>query len=76
MCDCTSQTAIRRIKAYAALQGWSKGQLSVRAGFKDTTLRKLDHPNWNPTLRVIESIEAIIPADFCPEANKSQRASK
>ena len=67
MCNVTSQMVIRRIRAYAVSQGWSKGQYSSKAGFKDTTLRKLGEPDWNPTLRIIEKLEAIIPNNFCPD---------
>ena len=57
---------IRRIRAYAASQGWKKSRLAVEAGMVDTTLRDFDKADWNPTLETVRRLEAIIPNDFTP----------
>lgn len=67
MCNTTSQAAIERIAAFAEKQKWRKSRLAKEAELPDTTLRKFGDPSWNPTLRVIQRIEAIIPAEYCPK---------
>lgn len=72
---CTSVEVIRRIEAYANAQGWVKSRLAKEAALRDTTLRHFGKPEWNPTLRIIRQIEAIIPAEWKPAkpANSNRR---
>lgn len=60
------QTAINRIKYYAfAEKGWSKNQLAKAAGVSFSAVETINDPEtWNPTLKVLRSLEAVVPSSF------------
>lgn len=57
---------IARIRAYRLAKGWSILRLGTEAGIGESTIRKMDRPEWNPTKEVLSRIEAIIPKDWAP----------
>ncbi len=65
------EASIRRIRAYAQAAGLSKGRLAVRAGLRDTTLRRFDHVDWNPTLETLRKLQAVVPTDFPDQPDAS-----
>jgi transcriptional regulator with XRE-family HTH domain len=59
------ELAVARIKAYAfAERGWSRRELSRRAGVSDTVLMHVHKPGWNPTLSVLQKLEETVPDSF------------
>lgn len=62
----TTETSrlVHRIRSFADAEGLSKGRLAGRAGLRESTLRKFDRDDWNPTLKTLRALESIIPADF------------
>lgn len=59
------EQVVYRIRRYAYDHGLRPGGLAAKSGLALNTLRSLNEPGWNPTRRVVERIEAIIPADYC-----------
>lgn len=57
--------AINRIKVYAfAVVGMSCRELARRAGLKPGVTRNIHENTWNPTLKTLKKLEAIIPDDW------------
>lgn len=62
--DVGIEAVLGRIRAYAVFRGWKKSRLAAAAGLRDTTLRDFESPNWNPRIKTVRKLEAIIPPDF------------
>lgn len=58
--------ALKRIRAYVDQQGWKKSRLATEAKLHDTTLRDFDKEGWNPSLRILRTVESIVPKTFMP----------
>lgn len=59
------ELAVARIKAYAFAEcGWSRRELSRRAGVSDTVLMDIHKPEWNPTLSTLQKLEETVPDSF------------
>jgi transcriptional regulator with XRE-family HTH domain len=56
--------AIARIRAYRQAQRWSVNRLATEARIGESTIRRLDSPDWNPATETLRRLEAIIPSDF------------
>jgi hypothetical protein len=63
----TTTAAVARIRAWAVTNNWSKSRYAKEAGLVDTTLRHFHDPSWNPTLQILEKLEAVIPRDWEPD---------
>lgn len=78
MCDMGFMTintnlVIKRIRAFAKYKGWTKSRLAFKAKLRDTTLRNFNQPDWNPTIKTLQKLEAIIPDDFhMPDINHTE----
>lgn len=68
------QQTIERIHHFAASKGWKKYRLAREAKLNKTTLRNFDSVEWNPSRKIIERLESIIPSDFEPECCESYPA--
>jgi ribosome-binding protein aMBF1 (putative translation factor) len=66
--------SIARVRAYRQAKGWSILRLAKEAGLGESTIRRLDSPDWCPTAGTLRQLEAIIPEAFDPEASAEQRA--
>lgn len=63
----TSATAaVARVRAWRAAKGWAPYRYATEAGVGEATLRGMDADGWNPTLRTLEKLEALIPRDWLP----------
>lgn len=51
---------IQRVRAFAALPGWSKTKLSREIGLSPNALRDLDGKEFNPTADTLEKLEDFI----------------
>lgn len=60
------QDVISRIRAYRLEKGWSIHRLGREAGVGESTIRKMDSAEWNPTRDILHRLEAVIPADWQP----------
>jgi ribosome-binding protein aMBF1 (putative translation factor) len=58
--------ALKRIRAYVDKQGWKKSRLATEAKLHDTTLRDFDKEDWNPSLRILRTVESVVPENFMP----------
>lgn len=41
--------------------GWAPYRFATAAGVSEATLRGIDADDWNPTVRTLERLEALIP---------------
>lgn len=57
------------IRRYRLDQGISIRSYARMSGVAERPLRSIDSPDWNPTLRTLEKIEAVIPPEFMQAAN-------
>jgi len=69
MCTATISSVIERVVAFAEAQGWPKSRFAKEASLNDTTLRNFGRADWNPTARVLQRLEQVIPPTFCPRQN-------
>lgn len=55
---------IERIRAYRAHRGWSILRFAKEAGIGESTIRRLDDPEWSPTVDTLRRLERVVPDDF------------
>jgi transcriptional regulator with XRE-family HTH domain len=55
--------AIERVRAFRIEKGWTINRFAVRAGVTESTLRKMDDPNWNPERQTLKKLEAVMADD-------------
>ena len=46
--------------------GWAPYRFAVESNVAEATLRDIDGADWNPTVRTLEKLEALIPRDWRP----------
>ncbi|MBP7337691.1 helix-turn-helix transcriptional regulator [Niveispirillum sp.] len=66
--------SIARVRAYRQAKGWSILRLAKEAGLGESTIRRLDSPDWCPTAGTLRQLESVIPADFTPVDTVEQPA--
>lgn len=57
----STEQNITRIRDYRHHKGWSVSKFAAEAGLGESTIRKLDDDDWNPTLETITALERVIP---------------
>lgn len=70
-----------RIRAYRQAMDWTKVRLAEEAGISGSNvLTAMDRPDWNPTSKTLEALEAVIPEGWEPgepiPANETKRAKR
>lgn len=55
-----SRNAIKRIRDYMRRHGMTRTALARAAGLPHTTLLGMMEPGWNPRLKTIRALEAVI----------------
>lgn len=55
------EDSIRLVRRFRAACHWSNRRLAAEAGLRDTVLRNIDKPGWNPTAETLKRLEAVIP---------------
>ena len=60
------ESAISRVRAFAAATGWAASRYAREAGLGETTLRGFDSDSWNPTADTLRKLEAVIPPGWQP----------
>lgn len=57
-------SSIQRIRRFRAHKEWKINRLAKEAGLRESSIRNIDDPTWNPESRTLASLEAVIPATF------------
>ncbi|MGL4963163.1 MAG: helix-turn-helix domain-containing protein [Inquilinus sp.] len=52
-------SAIQRVRDYRCRHGWTLSQLARAAGLRESTIRKLDDDDWNPTVSTLRALERV-----------------
>lgn len=60
--------AIWRVRMFAWAHAMAPSRLAVDAGLALNTLRGFNTPNWNPVASTLRRLEAVVPANFNPDA--------
>lgn len=58
--------SIERIRSYRRARRWSINRLATEARIGESTIRRLDAPDWSPATETLRRLEAIIPPEFRP----------
>ncbi|MGL4966135.1 MAG: helix-turn-helix domain-containing protein [Inquilinus sp.] len=58
----TVDTAIQRVREFRRSQGWALNRLATAAGLRESTIRKLDADDWNPTADTLRALEQVVDA--------------
>lgn len=70
---CTLTVSVGRIVAYVE-GAKSHNSVALEAGIAPNSLKHVGTDEWNPTLRMLKAIEAVIPTTFRPaEPNADKR---
>jgi transcriptional regulator with XRE-family HTH domain len=54
---------LERVREFRQRKGWTLSRFAREAGLKESTIRKMDTPAWNPEARTLEKLEAVIVAE-------------
>lgn len=60
----SSASAVARVRAWRQAIGWAPYRFATEAGVAEASLRGIDSDEWNPTVRTLERLEAVIPPDW------------
>lgn len=52
--------AIRQVRSFRAKSGWSLNKLAKRAGLRESTIRNIDDPEWNPEFETLKKLEILV----------------
>lgn len=67
-------SSIHRVRSYRIAQGLSINGLAAKAGLSESTIRRMDSPDWNPTRETLQALERVVPAEFGKGAPASEAA--
>lgn len=79
----STAAALARVRAWRQAVGWATYRFATEAGVAEASLRGMDSEEWNPTVRTLERLEAVIPRDWragdpvpeiAPKAGKARAA--
>ena len=66
-----TEQAIQRVRAFRVKNGWTIHRLAREARLPDSTIRKMDRDDWNPTAETLSRLEAVVAASECGEQGAS-----
>jgi transcriptional regulator with XRE-family HTH domain len=71
----TCTQCFSRVKAWLATRTQSRLSIAKAAGVEEKTLRvaEAEGDRWNPTVRTLQKLEAVIPNDWTPPRNNGKR---
>jgi predicted GIY-YIG superfamily endonuclease len=65
--DCGNvDLCVARIRQFRLEHGLNKFALANLAGIPEGSTRSMDDPDWNPTVKTLQKLEAVIPKDYQP----------
>jgi transcriptional regulator with XRE-family HTH domain len=62
----TTESVIARILAWMRANRLSAEALAQRAGIAGNTVRGIEKPDWQPSVKTLRKLEAVIPASWRP----------
>lgn len=60
----STASAVARVRAWRVAMDWAPYRFAVEAGVSEAILRGMDRDDWNPTVRTLEKLEAVIPSGW------------
>ena len=54
------EQSILRVRSFRIEKGWTIHRLAREAKLPDSTIRKMDHDDWNPTAETLSTLEAVV----------------
>ncbi|MTJ81756.1 MAG: hypothetical protein F8N37_12160 [Telmatospirillum sp.] len=58
------EQAMQRVRAFRTARGWSILRFAKESGLNESTIRRMDRPDWSPTADTLKKLESIVPNDF------------
>jgi hypothetical protein len=58
--------ALSRVRAWRETKGWALYRMATLAGVAEASVRGMDDADWNPTLKTLRRLEALIPEGWRP----------
>lgn len=59
-----AQNVLGRVRAWLAINSDDRLEIAKKAGVDEKTLRLAASDDWNPTVKTLEKLESVIPADW------------
>ncbi len=56
----TTEKTLDRVRKYAVRKKLSRWKLALKSGLSHMTLRNMDKPDWTPSVRTLQKIEAYM----------------
>jgi ribosome-binding protein aMBF1 (putative translation factor) len=58
-----TEQAIQRVRTFRKDRGWTLSKFAREAELRESTIRKMDDPDWNPEHRTLAKLEAVVIAE-------------
>jgi ribosome-binding protein aMBF1 (putative translation factor) len=58
-----TEQAIERVRKFRKDKGWNLSQFAKKAELRESTIRKMDEPDWNPETKTLAKLEAVVIAE-------------
>jgi ribosome-binding protein aMBF1 (putative translation factor) len=55
-----TEQAIQRVRQFRQTKGWTLSKFAREAELRESTIRKMDEPDWNPEHRTLAKLEAVV----------------
>lgn len=65
--------SVARLRAWLTANREDRPRIAAEAGVDEKTLRLAEGNDWNPTIKTIGKLEAVMPTDWQPEAPAAQQ---
>lgn len=59
--------SVARLRAWLTANREDRPRIAAEAGVDEKTLRLAEADGWNPTIKTVEKLEAVMPPDWQPE---------
>jgi ribosome-binding protein aMBF1 (putative translation factor) len=54
---------LERIRTFRQQKGWTLSKFAREAELRESTIRKMDEPGWNPEIKTLAKLEAVVIAE-------------
>jgi transcriptional regulator with XRE-family HTH domain len=55
---------LERVREFRQRKGWTLSKFAREAGLRESTIRKMDDDSWNPEIRTLQKLEAVIAVEM------------
>lgn len=62
---------VHHVRAWIAASGRPNTHIAEQAGVDEKTIRLAVKPEWNPRVKTLGKLAAIVPADFQPKKRRA-----